>query len=84
VYEPDKHVLNVGGCTVIACGRGGFKRCSVPGCTRRGERLCDYPVTRAGVQETCDVRLCLGHAASQGPDRDYCPAHAKLAGRVAP
>jgi hypothetical protein len=68
------------GTTGIICTRGHRPApCSVPGCTRDHCRLCDYPVTRAGVTGTCDAKLCGQHAVHVGTDRDYCPAHAKLA-----
>ena len=73
--------FNLGnGVTGIICTRGGRRSyCSSPGCTNYSEKLCDYPVTRAGVQGTCDAKLCMRHATHVGPDRDYCPPHAKLA-----
>lgn len=61
----------------IACSRGSRKRCKVPGCTRDATKLCDWPVT-ARASGTCDMDLCARHAKSIAPDRDYCPAHAKL------
>jgi hypothetical protein len=74
--------FNLGnGTTGIICTRGPrkFVPCSVPGCGRPSVRLCDWPVTRAGVKGTCDAKLCARHATHVGPDRDYCPPHAKLA-----
>ena len=73
------------GITVIVCSRRPAQPCSVPGCQRRYEKLCDYPVTRNGQAATCDANLCAKCAVPQkGPDRDFCPAHAKLAARKAP
>lgn len=73
-----------GGIAVIVCGRRPAQPCSVPGCQRRYEKMCDYPVTRNGVAGTCDAKLCAKCAVSQGPGKDLCPAHAKLAARKEP
>ena len=71
----------------FVCSRG-TRRCSVPGCAARmAAKLCDYPVKRADrmgrvvAGATCDAALCAAHAVSVGPDRDYCPPHAR-AGEV--
>ena len=72
------------GTTVIVCGRRPAQPCSVPGCPRRHEKLCDYPVTRNGQASTCDAKLCEKCAVPQGPDKDFCPAHARLVARKVP
>jgi len=71
--------MNVGGCTVIACGRSGFSPCSTPGCRNRSSKLCDYPVVRNGQPGTCDAKICDRCATNVGPDKDFCRPHAKLA-----
>jgi hypothetical protein len=63
----------------IICSRGKrWPRCSVPGCDRRAPFLCDFPIPRR-KSGTCDAKLCDGHRARQGEDRDFCPPHAKHA-----
>jgi hypothetical protein len=76
----------------IVCSRGGRRKapCSVAGCGRDHTKLCDHPVARRHrfkgklPSATCDAKLCDGHAVPQGPDRDYCPAHAKKAASSPP
>ncbi len=36
--------------------------------------LCDYPT---GLGKTCDIPLCDDCRSPQGPDLDYCSAHAE-------
>jgi hypothetical protein len=63
---------------VVICNRSQrWPTCSVPGCDRRAPRLCDFPIPRRR-SGTCDAKLCEAHAAAQGEDRDFCPAHAKV------
>jgi hypothetical protein len=71
--------FKVGDGFAIVCNRGKrWPRCSVPGCDRPAPFLCDYPVARK-KSGTCDAKLCHGHRAAQGEDRDFCPPHAKHA-----
>jgi hypothetical protein len=67
------------GVTGIACTRERRKRCKECGAT--GDRLCDYPLRGKAAGRTCDVRLCSRCAVVVGPDRDYCPPHARLAAK---
>jgi len=73
------HVVKVGGFTSIVCTRGERPPapCSVPGCGRTHEILCDHPLKGTRSGKTCDAKLCRAHAVNVGPDRDYCPAHAR-------
>jgi len=64
---------------ITICQRGKrWPSCSVPGCDRKAPLLCDFPIARK-KSGTCDAKLCEGHAATQGPDRHFCPPHAKHA-----
>jgi hypothetical protein len=60
------------GISVIACSRGG-KKCA---CGNHYTKLCDYPVKT--LSGTCDRPLCSKCSVSVGPNRDYCPAHARV------
>ncbi len=77
-------IVGADGRTVrLACTRGRkHAACSVPGCGREHTKLCDYALTNTS-SGTCDAKLCDAHASRVGPDRDYCPPHARLA-QVAP
>lgn len=69
-----------GGITGWVCTRGQSSRpapCSVPHCGRYHTRLCDFPLAGRKAGKTCDAKLCDVHAVSVGPERDYCPAHAR-------
>jgi hypothetical protein len=60
----------------IMCGSSPTRHCS--SCGKRAAYQCDYPVVRKGKgHTTCDRWLCRGCATGVGPDRDYCPAHAR-------
>lgn len=68
------------GTTAIACTRGRRGTCSVPGCGRPSERLCDYllaPFEVGKEPKTCDAKLCSRCAVRVGPNKDYCPPHAR-------
>lgn len=58
----------------IMCGSSPTRKCAT--CGRRAAYQCDYPVVRKG-HTTCDRWLCRVCATNVGPDRDYCPAHAR-------
>lgn len=74
--------VKVGDFQVWMCGpRRSAAGCSTPGCAQRHTKLCDYPVTRKGQPGTCDAKLCDLCAKSVGPDKDYCPPHARLAAK---
>lgn len=63
------------GGVMIVCGRGPRTRqCQEPGCTSPGRFQCDFEVQPG---KTCDRYICAHHAKKQGPNRDYCPAHAR-------
>ena len=63
----------------FVCTRGDRKApCSVPGCHRQHERLCDWKLGPGAKRLTCDAKLCAEHATRIAPERDLCPAHAKL------
>lgn len=70
------------GTHMIVCRRHSYvpkgERCRW--CQKPGTKLCDFPV-EAGQSEmgsmTCDARICNQHAKNVGPDKDYCPDHAK-------
>lgn len=62
------------------CSRGRRQRepCTVPGCRGDGVVLCDFVLRGPKAGRTCDRRVCRGHAKNVGPDKDYCPVHAKM------
>lgn len=65
------------GITAIVCrGHRRTKPCVT--CGKPGTKLCDYPVRRKGKDATCDRAMCSQHATADGPDLDYCLAHASL------
>ena len=61
----------------FACTRGTTPHYCA--CGRRAEYQCDYPLTGAKTGQTCDKWICGVCRRSQGHDRDYCPAHARVA-----
>lgn len=65
-----------GGVFGWVCGVRAPRRapCSVPHCDRPTVALCDFPLKT----KTCDAKLCETHRVNVGPDRDMCPAHAKV------
>ena len=71
------------GITVILChrGRGRVRQAMCDCCGKRPRtKLCDYPLQGRRAGQTCDRKMCATCAVHVGPDRDYCPPHAKLAG----
>ena len=70
---------------MIICSRGQrLAQCQIVGCHNSQSALCDYPLGGARAGATCDMKLCNLHRVQQpGRDRDYCPAHAKLAREIA-
>ena len=74
-----KRVALLGGFAVV-CTRGGRPAppCAIPGCGRPHAKLCDWPVYRRGKPGTCDIKVCEAHAHHSEPDRDLCPAHARI------
>lgn len=74
--------FNFGDCQVTLCvPRSSAAPCSTPGCHNRHTKLCDYPVTRNGQPGTCDAKLCDRCAKRVGPNKDFCPAHERLAAK---
>jgi len=72
------HVLTADGARAIICGNLGAP-CSV--CRGVAGFQCDYPVNRPALGDgTCDRHICEKHATQVGPNRHYCPTHAKAAG----
>jgi hypothetical protein len=73
--------INLGnGVTGIVCTRGErAKRCKA--CGDRASRQCDFGLTARAAGRTCDVHLCERCAVVVGPERDYCPPHARLAAK---
>lgn len=60
-----------------ACSRDQRQpRCAV--CGAPSTKLCDQPLTGPKAGKTCDRPLCARCAVHVGPDRDLCPAHARL------
>lgn len=67
--------------TAIVCTRGTRKlKCTIDGCGNAGGVLCDFPLRGTQGSRTCSRRMCRSHAQSAGPDRDYCPTHARMEG----
>ena len=69
-----------GGGVAIVCSRERRRRCQEPGCDRWATKQCDFPLDRVRYprksgSKTCDRWLCVSHAVSIGPNRDYCPHH---------
>lgn len=63
----------------IVCGpRRRERKCR---CGAPATKLCDWP--KLSGNGTCDRAVCDACAVNVGPDRDYCPAHAKMAEKVA-
>lgn len=52
--------------------------------SRRHTKLCDFALTGKKAGQTCDAPLCDRCATRVGPNRDYCPAHARAAKAGAP
>lgn len=67
-----------GGGLVIASSRG-RRRAFCVQCGRDADKLCDFPLTGAAKGRTCDRPVCSRCATRVGPNRDYCPAHARAA-----
>jgi hypothetical protein len=42
--------------------------------------LCDFEIGRTlgGEPITCDAKFCEGCGRSVGPDKDFCPKHARI------
>ncbi len=56
------------------------RACSSCGVRVFDGKLCDFPVSKAGRKsKTCDRFCCAKCAVNVGPDRDYCPPHARAA-----
>ena len=72
-------VIDVPGGQAIVCSRGETKRCS---CGNRMTKLCDWPLTGGKAGKTCDRPMCDKCATRVGPNRDFCPAHARMADEV--
>jgi hypothetical protein len=67
----------------ILCSRGHRRpKCQEPGCAAPGAFQCDFPLAGRKVGKTCDRHVCAAHRVPQGPDRDYCPTHARLGAEV--
>jgi len=74
---PCKVIAAGDGGVIIACSRGQQRqRCA---CGRPADRLCDYPLRGAKAGQTCSRPICSRCATRVGPNRDYCPAHARMA-----
>ena len=67
-----------------ACYREKRAHCQTKHCRGAAVLLCDYPVKRRGKATTCNRHVCRGCAKSIGPERDYCPPHARLHAADAP
>ena len=67
------------------CTRGIRRlKCQIDGCSAEHVALCDFPLQGLKAGKTCDRRMCEGHRAKVGPDRDLCPVHLAFeAGHVA-
>lgn len=77
-------IYNDGQMIGIACGRGQTQRCQW--CGSKSTKLCDYPITKPvfgqpDSKSTCDKPICARCAVSIGPNRDYCPPHARFAAK---
>jgi hypothetical protein len=68
------------GVTAIVCSRGSRREtCQTPGCGKTSVALCDWPLAGALAGKTCDRRLCASCRRVQGPNKDFCGAHAAQA-----
>lgn len=63
----------------IICRKRGPRICNF--CGRFSTKLCDFPIKVGdiGHTRTCDAPMCDACATRVGPNRDYCPNHAKPA-----
>lgn len=69
--------INIPGGFGIVCSRGAVPKCG--SCRQYTHtKLCDYPLIGEMQGRTCDMRLCERCAVSVGPNKDYCPAHARV------
>jgi len=73
-----KVVNQPGGGAAIVCSRGRRPKQKCIACNAEAPLLCDWPV---GDGKTCDAPICRRHAVHVGPDRDYCPEHARKSGQ---
>lgn len=79
VWETGEALVKAGGGQAWICGgRGRRPTCKVPNCGRPQAALCDFPIDRRGKRGTCDASMCEEHRTKVGPNRDHCPAHAKV------
>lgn len=62
-----------------ACHSGPRPKCAIDGCREPSEFLCDFPLSGKRAGKTCDRKLCHKHRVAQGPERDYCPTHDRVA-----
>lgn len=72
------------GATAIVCTRGERQhRCKE--CGARATKQCDFILRGSKVGKLCSVYLCARCAVDApvhyGPDRDLCPAHARVAAK---
>jgi hypothetical protein len=66
-----------GGGIAIVCSRGTrASKCAV--CGNTSDRLCDWKLTGAKAGKTCDKKLCGRCSTKTTPDKDLCPAHARM------
>jgi hypothetical protein len=80
---PCTHVKLPNGDYAIVCTRDRLKVEKCVTCNRPATLLCDYQVKRNGRAGTCDRHICARCSESQGPEKDYCLAHAALAPKQA-
>lgn len=73
------HRVNLpgGGFAIVCTPRQRERKCR---CGRPATKLCDWK--KMSGKGTCDKAICDACAVNVGPDKDYCPDHAKLAGKI--
>jgi hypothetical protein len=64
--------------TVIMCSRGQRKRKCVSCGRFKATQLCDWKLSGKKAGKTCDRPLCPQCSVVPAPNKDLCPAHAKM------
>lgn len=66
------------GATALVTSDVRLSKCEACGARVEDVVLCDWPLAGKAIGRTCDAQCCRRCARRVGPNRDYCPAHARL------